>query len=148
MNIDLVIANEISVKESQVNSARTLLEEGNTLPFIARYRKERTGSLDETQLRTIQERLEYLKKLVSRKEEIVKSISEQGKLTDELKAKIDNTQIMKELEDLYLPYKKERKLELMLLLRKVFKILQISLSLVQVLMKNISIHLSLMKTNY
>src|ERR1700735_495398 len=86
-----------------------LLDEGATVPFIARYRKEMTGNLDEVQIRAIEERLLYFRELVSRKETILASIQEQGKLTDELKARIDQTLDRSELEDLYLPYKPKRR---------------------------------------
>ena len=81
-----------------------LLDEGSTVPFIARYRKESTGNLDEVQIRAIEEKLLYFRELVSRKETILASIQEQGKLTDELKARIHQTLDKSELEDLYLPY--------------------------------------------
>src|SRR5580704_5557944 len=86
-----------------------LLDAGATVPFIARYRKESTGNLDEVQIRAIEERLLYFRELVSRKETILGSIKEQGKLTDELKARIDQTLDKSELEDLYLPYKPKRR---------------------------------------
>src|SRR5580698_1221046 len=86
-----------------------LLDEGSTVPFIARYRKESTGNLDEVRIRAIEEKLLYFRELVSRKETILASIKEQGKLTDELKAHIDQTLDKSELEDLYLPYKPKRR---------------------------------------
>src|SRR5664279_579488 len=86
-----------------------LLDEGSTVPFIARYRKEATGNLDEVQIRAIEEKLLYFRELVSRKETILASIQEQGKLTDELKARIEATLDKSELEDLYLPYKPKRR---------------------------------------
>src|SRR5437879_10161221 len=86
-----------------------LLDEGSTVPFIARYRKEATGNLDEVQIRAIEERLEYFRELVSRRETILASIAEQGKLTEELKARIGQTLDRAELEDLYLPYKPKRR---------------------------------------
>ncbi len=109
MNINKKISEEIGVKEWQISNARALIEDGKTLPFIARYRKEITGSLNETQLRKIFDLLEYLKKLENRRKEILKSIEEQGKLTEELKKKIYNAEKLIELEDLYLPYKRKRK---------------------------------------
>src|SRR6185369_7015340 len=86
-----------------------LLDEGGTVPFIARYRKEQTGNLDEVQIRDIEEKLAYFRELMDRKETILASITEQGKLTDELKARIDGTLDKSELEDLYLPYKPKRR---------------------------------------
>ena len=91
-----------------------LLDEGSTVPFIARYRKEATGNLDEVQIRAIEEKLLYFRELVSRKETILASIHEQGKLTDELKARIDQTLDKSELEDLYLPYKPKRRTKAMI----------------------------------
>lgn len=109
MKIAATIAAEIGVKESQVETALTLLAEGNTVPFIARYRKEATGGLDDSQLRTIEERATYLRELEERKEAILAAIDEQGKLTDELRAQILECETKARLEDLYLPYKKRRK---------------------------------------
>jgi uncharacterized protein len=91
-----------------------LLDEGATVPFIARYRKESTGNLDEVQIRAIEEQLLYFRELVCRKETILASIQEQGKLTDELKARIDRTLDKSELEDLYLPYKPKRRTKAMI----------------------------------
>lgn len=109
MKIAATIAAEIGVEESQVETALTLLAEGNTVPFIARYRKEATGGLDDSQLRTIEERATYLRELEERKEAILAAIDEQGKLTDELRAQILECETKARLEDLYLPYKKRRK---------------------------------------
>ncbi|MBO6179522.1 MAG: RNA-binding transcriptional accessory protein [Selenomonadaceae bacterium] len=104
-----IIAAELNIKEKQVTATEELLAAGNTVPFIARYRKEATGSLDEEQIRTIEERLTYLKNLVKRQEEILGKIEEQGKLTEELKAAILKAQKLQELEDLYLPYKQKKR---------------------------------------
>ncbi|WIM66887.1 Tex family protein [Corynebacterium breve] len=103
------IAEELGIKESQVAAALTLLAEGNTVPFISRYRKEATGGLDDAQLRHIDERNTYLVELAERKEAILEAIDEQGKLTDELRAQIMATDTKARLEDLYLPFKKRRK---------------------------------------
>ncbi|MEJ6019463.1 Tex family protein [Corynebacterium sp. H113] len=103
------IAGELSVPESSVTAAITLLDEGNTVPFISRYRKEVTGGLDDSQLRQIEERLTYLRELEARKEAVLKAIEEQGKLTDDLRALILGCETKARLEDLYLPYKKKRK---------------------------------------
>lgn len=109
MNIPNQITHELGLRRDQVDSVLNLLSEGATIPFIARYRKERTGGLDEDQLRTIEDRLSYLNMLEERKAVILNSIEEQGKLTDELKAKIEKSLRLQELEDLYLPYKPKRK---------------------------------------
>jgi uncharacterized protein len=109
MNINKKIADELKIKEWQVSNTRNLIEGGKTLPFIARYRKEVTGSLTEVQLREFFDLLDYLKKLEKRKEEIIKSIDEQGKLTDELKKQIENAEKLTELNDIYLPYKRKNK---------------------------------------
>ncbi|WCZ39173.1 Tex family protein [Corynebacterium jeddahense] len=103
------IANEINVKPGQVEAALKLLAEGNTVPFIARYRKEATGGLDDAQLRHIEERNTYLIELAERKKAVLESIEEQGKLTDELKREILAADTKARVEDLYLPYKKRRK---------------------------------------
>lgn len=104
-----VIAEELGVSSNRVQAALSLLAEGNTVPFIARYRKEATGALDDTQLRHIQQRAEYLEELAARKETILAAIEEQGKLTDKLRAEITECDSKARLEDLYLPYKKRRK---------------------------------------
>ncbi|EPL3992570.1 Tex family protein [Providencia stuartii] len=104
-----IIAGELQVQPKQVFSAITLLDEGNTVPFIARYRKEVTGGLDDTQLRQLENRLGYLRELNERKQTILKSIEEQDKLTPELATAINNTLNKTELEDLYLPFKPKRR---------------------------------------
>lgn len=109
MNIAATIAGELGVKEAHVDAALKLMAEGNTVPFIARYRKEATGGLDDSQLRTIEERSTYLRELEERKETVLAAIEEQGKLTDELRALIQGCETKARLEDLYLPYKKRRK---------------------------------------
>lgn len=103
------IADELSVQPRQVAAAVQLLDEGATVPFIARYRKEVTGNLDDTQLRQLEERLLYLRELEERRATIIASIDEQGKLTDELRAAIDAADSKQTLEDLYLPYKPKRR---------------------------------------
>ena len=108
-DISAVIAKELGIKEHQAAATAALLDDGNTVPFISRYRKEATGSLDEEQVRTIEERLGYLRNLVKRQEEILSKIEEQGKLTEELKAAIEKAQKLQELEDLYLPYKQKKR---------------------------------------
>jgi len=104
-----IISKELNLNTVQVKNTIGLLDEGNTIPFIARYRKEHTGSLDEEQLRNIDDRIIYLRKLEERRQTILKTIEEQGKLTPELKAQIETTLKSQELEDLYLPYKPKRK---------------------------------------
>lgn len=103
------IADELAIAEKQVAATVTLLDDGATVPFIARYRKEVTGSLDDTQLRDLNERLTYLRDLEERRESILKSIEEQGKLSPELKTDILNADTKTRLEDLYLPYKPKRR---------------------------------------
>ena len=107
--ISQIIAAELTVQPQQIFAAIQLLDDGNTIPFIARYRKEATGGLDDTQLRHFETRLIYLRELEDRRQTILKSIEEQGKLTDELRDKIHATQSKTELEDLYLPYKPKRR---------------------------------------
>lgn len=109
MNIPQVIARELNIKKEQVDSVIKLLQEDATIPFIARYRKEHTGGLDEDFLRKVEDRLNYLTLLENRKETILGSIEDQGKLTDELRKKITECERLQELEDLYLPYKPKRK---------------------------------------
>ena len=104
-----LIASEINARAEQVNAAIALLDEGATVPFIARYRKEVTGGLDDTQLRTLAERLSYLRELNSRRSSITDSITTQGKMTDDLLRKIVSATTKAELEDLYLPYKPKRR---------------------------------------
>ncbi|WP_315497039.1 Tex family protein [Corynebacterium durum] len=107
--INSTIARELGVSESQVAATVVLLDEGNTVPFIARYRKEVTGGLDDSQLRQLEERLAYLRELEERKQSILAAIEEQGKLTDDLRALILACETKARLEDLYLPFKKRRK---------------------------------------
>ncbi|MBR3697334.1 MAG: RNA-binding transcriptional accessory protein [Clostridia bacterium] len=103
------IAEELSIREEQVEATVKLIDEGNTIPFIARYRKEVTGNLSDETLRDLDERLKYLRNLESRKEEIIRLIDEQGKLTDELTIKIAETMVLSELEDIYRPYKPKKR---------------------------------------
>ena len=104
-----IIAGELNAQKKQVTAAITLLDEGNTVPFIARYRKEITGGLDDTQLRQLETRLSYLRELNDRRQTILKSIEDQDKLTPELAAALNGTLSKTELEDLYLPYKPKRR---------------------------------------
>ena len=103
------ISEELSIKLSQVEATVKLIDEGNTIPFIARYRKEVTGSLNDEVLRNLDERLKYLRNLEERKETVIASIEEQGKLTDELKKEIEAAETMVAVEDLYRPYKQKRR---------------------------------------
>ena len=103
MDIIQKIKEELQVEKWQVEAAVKLIDEGNTIPFISRYRKEATGSLNDEQLRNLDERLTYLRSLEDKKEQVLKSIEEQGKLTDELKEKILAAQTLVVVEDLYRP---------------------------------------------
>ena len=109
MDIIQTLAQELDKNPQHVKNVVQLLDEGNTIPFIARYRKELHGAMDDTSLRTLEERLQYLRGLAERRETVKKSISEQGKLTDELAAAIDNAKTLAEVEDLYRPYKQKRR---------------------------------------
>jgi len=108
------IANEINASVDQVTAAVSLLDQGSTVPFIARYRKEATGGLDDTQLRDLSERLTYLRELDARRDVIVKSITEQGKITDDLTRKLAQATTKAELEDIYLPFKPKRRTKAMI----------------------------------
>ena len=107
--IEQIIAEELNIKLSQVESTIKLIDDGNTIPFIARYRKEATGNLSDETLRNFDERLTYLRNLETRKEEIKRLIDEQGKLTEELSKSIDEANILSELEDIYRPYKPKKR---------------------------------------
>ena len=108
-SISTRIAEELNARESQVDAAIGLLDEGSTVPFISRYRKEVTGGLDDTQMRTLEERLRYLRELEDRRVTILKSIEDQGKLNPKLAADIHSADTKNRLEDLYLPYKIKRR---------------------------------------
>ena len=108
-DIGTAIARELKLRPKQVEATIELLDGGNTVPFISRYRKEATGELDEEQVRTVEERMTYLRSLVKRQEEIVAKIEEQGKMTDALREAIEKAQKLQELEDLYLPYKQKKR---------------------------------------
>ena len=109
MDIIQTLAQELDKNPQHVKNVVQLLDEGNTIPFIARYRKEMHGAMDDTSLRMLEERLQYLRGLAERRETVKKSISEQGKLTDELAAAIDSAKTLAEVEDLYRPYKQRRR---------------------------------------
>lgn len=108
-NIRKVIAGELQVKITQVDSAIKLIDEGNTIPFIARYRKEATGGLSDEQLRNLGERLNYLRNLKARKREVLKSIESQGKLTEEITQNLEKSVTLAEVEDIYRPYKQKKR---------------------------------------
>jgi len=109
LNMVEEIAKQLAIPVKKIKAAVELLDEGNTIPFIARYRKEMTGELDEVQLRSIEEKLQYLRNLQARKEEVLRLIEEQGKLTEELAAAITASAKLQEVEDLYRPYRQKRK---------------------------------------
>ena len=103
------LASELDKDPRHVENVVRLLDEGNTIPFIARYRKELHGAMDDTALRNLEERLQYLRNLAERREAVKRSIEEQGKLTEELSAAIDAARTLAEVEDLYRPYKQKRR---------------------------------------
>ena len=109
MDINQKITEELGVKKWQVDAAVKLIDEGNTIPFIARYRKEATGTLDDEQLRKLHERLTYLRNLEEKKEQVLSSIEEQGKMTEELKKQILAAETLVVVEDLYRPYRPKRR---------------------------------------
>ena len=114
MNINAILSAEFAVEKTILDNIIALIDEGNTIPFIARYRKEKTGAMDDQKLREISERLEYLRGLDKRREAIEKAIEEQGKLTDELRAQLAAAATLSELEDLYRPYKQKRRTRAMI----------------------------------
>ena len=107
--ISEIIANELGVRKSQVDNTIKLIDDGNTIPFIARYRKEATGGLSDEQLRNLGERLTYLRNLEERKQDVLKSIESQGKLTDEIKSDLEKSTTLAEVEDIYRPYKQKKR---------------------------------------
>ena len=109
MDIIQVITQELKVEKWQVEAAVKLIDEGNTIPFISRYRKEATGSLNDEQLRTLFERLTYLRNLEDKKNQVLKSIEDQGKLTEELKNQILDAQSLFVVEDVFRPYRPKRR---------------------------------------
>ena len=113
-NISAYLANLLQLKPNQVNAAIKLLDEGNTIPFIARYRKEATGEMKDEQLRDLADKLTYTRNLIKRQNEIKNSIEEQGKMTPELSFAIDNVEKLQELEDIYLPYKQKKRTRAMI----------------------------------
>ena len=109
MDIILQLAQELNLKKEQIEKTVALLDEGNTVPFIARYRKEVTGSLDDTVLRTLSERLDYLRSLDKRREEVYNAICAQEKMTPEIEAALSAAKILTEIEDIYRPFKQKRR---------------------------------------
>ena len=109
MNITEVLSKELNLTAKQVEAAAALLDEGNTVPFISRYRKEVTGGMDDEVLRQFEQRLNYLRSFEKRKEEIWTAIDEQGKMTPEIEAMLENAKILSELEDIYRPYRPKRR---------------------------------------
>ena len=109
LSIQEILAQELGQKLEYVENVVSLMDEGNTIPFIARYRNELHGAMDDTTLRNLETRLTYLRNLQARREEVKKSIEYQGKLTEELSAAIDAATTMTEVEDLYRPYKQKRR---------------------------------------
>ncbi|MDE6970231.1 MAG: RNA-binding transcriptional accessory protein, partial [Eubacterium sp.] len=109
MDIIKTLAQELQIKAAQAKAAVQLIDEGNTIPFIARYRKEVTGSLNDEVLRQLYERLNYLRNLEEKKQQVIASIEEQGKLTEELKAQIEAAQTLVVVDDLYRPYRPKRR---------------------------------------
>lgn len=109
MDIIKTLAQELQIKPSQADAAVKLIDEGNTIPFIARYRKEATGSLNDEVLRRLYERLNYLRSLEEKKQQVLSSIEEQGKLTEELRSQIEAAQTLVVVDDLYRPYRPKRR---------------------------------------
>ena len=109
MDISAKLTEEFNLRPDHVKNILTLLDEGNTIPFIARYRKEMTGAIDDQVLRNLNDRYEYLQNLQKRKEEVAKAITEQEKMTEEIQAAIDAAQTMTEVEDIYRPFKQKKK---------------------------------------
>ena len=109
MDINKILEKELNLKKFQIENAINLIDEGNTIPFIARYRKEQTGEMSDVQLRDFYDRLTYLRNLVERKDDIKRLIDEQGKLTDEIVTAVDNAKTLQEVEDIYAPYKQKKR---------------------------------------
>ena len=109
MNIFEKISKELNIKLNQVEQTVKLIDEGNTIPFIARYRKEVTGNLDDEVLRNLDEKLKYLRNLEARKEDVIRLIFELGELTDEIKSEITKAQTLSRVEDIYLPFRPKKR---------------------------------------
>ena len=119
MDIQLKLQQEFSLKQTQVENVIKLIDEGNTIPFIARYRKEMTGSLDDQLLRTLSERLAYLRNLEDKRTQVKNTITEQGNMTEELEQKLSLAETMTEIEDIYRPFRPKRRTLLVLDLAQV-----------------------------
>ena len=114
MDIQAILQKEFQLKPTQIKNTIELIDSGNTIPFIARYRKEMTGSLDDQVLRELNERYEYLKNLRDRKQDVYRLIEEQGKMTDEISASIEKSLTIQEIEDIYRPFKPKRRTRAMI----------------------------------
>ena len=121
MDILKTLENEFSIKQFQAENVVKLIDEGNTIPFIARYRKELTGSLDDQILRQIYERLLYLRGMEEKKAQIIKSIEEQGKMDEEIMRSLDGAKTVTELDDIYRPFRPKRRTKAMIAREKVLK---------------------------
>ena len=108
-DIASAVAKELGLRKDYTENVISLLDDGNTVPFIARYRKEMHGSMDDQMIRTLADRVQYLRNLEQRKGEVISSVTEQGKLTEELKEQIESASTLAEVEDLYRPYKQKRR---------------------------------------
>ena len=109
MDINQILKKEFNLRDEQINNTLKLIDEGNTIPFIARYRKEMTGEMSDVTLREFYEKLMYLRNLQSRKDDVVRLIDEQGKLTDEITQNIEKAKTLQEVEDIYAPYKQKKR---------------------------------------
>ena len=114
MDIIAILSQEFDVNAAIAERIVALIDEGNTIPFIARYRKEQTGAMDDQKLRSLSERLDYLRSLDKRREQIESAIEEQGKMTDEIRMQLQNAQTLSALEDIYRPYKPKRRTRAMI----------------------------------
>ena len=109
MNINEILKKEFNLRDEQINNTIKLIDEGNTIPFIARYRKEMTGEMSDVTLRAFFDKLTYLRNLQSRKDDVIRIIDEQGKLTHEIKINIEKANTLQEVEDIYAPYKQKKR---------------------------------------
>ena len=109
MNINEILKNQFNLRDEQINNTIKLIDEGNTIPFIARYRKEMTGEMSDVILREFYEKLVYLRNLQSRKEDVIRIIYEQGKLTEEIKLNVEKANTLQEVEDIYAPFKQKKR---------------------------------------
>ena len=109
MNINEILKKEFSLRDEQINNTIALIDDGNTIPFIARYRKEMTGEMSDVTLRAFYDKLIYLRNLQSRKEDVIRIIEEQGKLTEEIKLNVEKANTLQEVEDIYAPYKQKKR---------------------------------------